>query len=140
MKAYLLALVCIAALCAQAFADSMRITDLSAEPQVAKTLAGRDAAKLLKAFNSLPWDHTPGKRCHFPVFRIERLTGDSVAVDATICFACDNVRFGRPAGKGLQGFDASTGAAKQFQATLTGLFAIQRPSHALQRTRTSRSR
>jgi hypothetical protein len=125
VKSYLLALVCVAALCAQAFADSIRITDLAAKPQIAKTLTGRGAAKFLKAFNSLPWDQTPGKRCHFPAFRIERLTGDSVTLDATICFACDNVRFSTPAEKGLQGFDASAGAAKQFHATLTGLFPTQ---------------
>jgi len=125
MKSYLLALVCVAALCVQASADSIRITDLAAKPQVTKTLTGHDAAKLLKAFDSLPWDHTPGKRCHFPAFRIERLAGESVALDATICFACNNVRFGQPAGKGLQGFNASTDAAKQFHATLTGLFPAQ---------------
>ena len=125
MRFYFFALVCIAALCVQASAASIRITDLAAKPQVRKTLTGPDAAKLLKALNNLPWDHTPGKRCHFPAFRIEQFAGDTIILDASICFACNNVRFSKPAGKGLQGFDASNHIAKQFHAALTGLFPTQ---------------
>ena len=125
MKSCLLLLLCIVTLRVQAAADSLRISNLIAKPQVTKTLTGRDAAKMQRAFDGLPWDHTAGMLCHFPAFRIQRISGNSVVLDATICFTCNNVGFSKPAEKGYQGFDASADSTKEFHAILKKLFATQ---------------
>jgi hypothetical protein len=122
MRFFILLLLCSAALRVQAAADSLRVSDLTANPPVTKTLNGQEAARVLNAFERLPWDQTQGMRCHHPAFRIERLAGDTVLLEATICFGCNNVRFRKPEGKGTQGFDASKENAKSFHTMLEELF------------------
>jgi hypothetical protein len=123
---YLLPLLaCLVALNAEAAPETIRVTDLQAKPQVVKILQAREAEELGNAFDNLPWDNTPGTRCHTPGYRLERLSDGKVVLDATICFACDNVRYSIPAGKGTHGFSPSTKASRRLQDSLKKLLAAE---------------
>ena len=107
--------------------DTVRVTYLSAKPEITRTLTDHDAANIKQAFEGLSWDHTVGDKCHQPSFKIEITSPDS-KLQATICFACRNVQFIVPSERGLQGFNASDAAAKHLLDLLTRLFPRANPT------------
>lgn len=103
--------------------DTLQIFDLSAKPQVSKTITGVEAGKILDAFDGLPWDPTHGDKCFYPAYRIKGRAGKTTVLDASICFACEWVGFRQPKDKGMRAFDASAASAQEFQKTLKAIFS-----------------
>ena len=103
-------------------AKDILVTDLTAIPPVEKPVTGSAAEKVLRDFQSLEWDGTPGARCHHPAFRITDPAKGKAALDVTICFSCWNVRYFVPE-KPLSGFKKDAPSVKKLQETLRALFS-----------------
>ena len=100
--------------------DTLKLTALNATPEQSTLISGKKASEIIKAFTELPWDGTPGSKCHHPAYEIIFKIEESKEIKATICFACRNVRFIQPE-DALKGFENSE-KTQEFHALLNAEF------------------
>lgn len=100
--------------------DTLKLTALNTNPEQSTLISGKKASEIIKAFTELPWDGTPGSRCHNPAFEIIFKLEESKKTKATICFACQNVHFFQPE-DALKGFKNSE-KTQEFHALLNAEF------------------